>query len=419
MLSSLLLVLPLLAAVAATAAEPDPQLLDRARALLERAPLIDAHNDLPTMLVEKLRGDLTKLDFGKEQPTLCADLPRMRQGRLGVQYWSIWVNSANARTHTSLHEALREFDAALRLIESRPELELARTAADVERIVKAGKIASLLGVEGGHMIEGSPEVLRIFARLGARYLTLTHWDTIEWADAATDRPASDGLSKIGEKIVRELNRLGMFADISHVSPETMRDVLRVTRAPVIFSHSNALALDAHPRNVPDDVLKLLAANGGVVHLNFIKPFISSEETAYSEKRRAAKRELRTKVDTDEALTKAVTEWEKQHPYPRTVIAQVADHIDHIRKLAGIDSIGIGADYADVDPDSMVEGLADVSRYPYLFAELLRRGYSDEEVLKIAGRNHLRALRAMEKVGEELRKTEPPLVLLAPAPPAAK
>jgi len=414
MLTALLLALPLLGAAAA---DPDPKLLDRARALLERAPLIDAHNDLPTMLVDKLRGDLSKLDFGKEQPTLCADLPRMRQGRLGAQYWSIWVNSANAKTKTSLHEALLEFDVGLRLIESRPELELARTADDIERIHKAGKIASLFGVEGGHMIEGAPEVLRIFARLGARYMTLTHWDTIEWADSATDRAGSDGLSKIGEKIVRELNRLGMFADLSHVSPETMRDVLRVSRAPVIFSHSNSLAVDAHPRNVPDDVLKLLAANGGVVHVNFIKSFVSSEETDYSNKRKAARRELRAKVDTDEALGKAVEAWEKQNPYPRTAISQVADHIDHIRKVAGIDSIGIGADYYDVDPTPMVEGLQDVSRYPYLFAELLRRGYSDDDVLKIAGRNHLRAMRAMEKVAEELRRAEPPLVLPAPIPAA--
>ena len=415
--SLLSLALPLLAAAAATSAEPDPKLLDRARALLEKAPLIDTHNDLPTELVKVLGGDLTKLDFAKEQPTLPADLARLRQGRVGVQYWSIWVDSANAKTHTSLHEALLEFDAALRLIESRPELELARSAADIERITKAGKIASLFGVEGGHMIEESPEVLRIFARLGARYLTLTHWDSIPWADAATDRAISDGLSKTGERIVRELNRLGMFADISHVSPETMRDVLRVTRAPVIFSHSNALAIGPHVRNAPDDVLKLLAANGGVIHVNFLKPFISAEETAYAAKKKAAMRALRATVDSDEALAKALTEWEKQNPYPVTTISMVADHIDHIRKVAGIDSIGIGADYADPDPKDMVEGLGNCSRYPYLFAELLRRGYSDEDVLKIAGRNHLRALRTMEKVGEELRKTEPPLVLPAPVPAA--
>ncbi len=404
----------LMAAVVAAAPSPDSdaKLVERARALLERAPLIDTHNDLPTMLVDKLGGDLSKLDFAKEQPTLCADLPRMKKGALSVQYWSIWVDSKNAKTHTSLHEAVREIDVLLRLIESRPELELARTAADIERIHKAGKIASLFGIEGGHMIESSPEALRTLARLGARYLTLTHWDSVEWADSATDRPVNDGLDKFGEQVVRELNRLGMFADLSHVSHETMRDVLRVTRAPVIFSHSNAYALDPHPRNVPDDVLKLLPANGGVVHINFIKGFISPDETAFSEKRKAAKRELRAKVDTDQALGKAMEDWDKQNPYPHTSIAQVADHIDHVRKVASIDNIGIGADYFDAGPGPMVEGLEDLSRYPLLFAELLRRGYSDDDVLKIAGRNHLRAMRAMERVAEGLRKTESPLV--APA-----
>ena len=400
----------LLAALVLLAAPEDPRLLERARALLVQAPLIDTHNDLPSMLVEKLRGDLSQLDFGKPQPALCADLPRMRQGGLGAQYWSVFVDSANAKTHTSLHEALREFDAVLRLIESRPETELARTAADIERIHKAGKLASLIGVEGGHMIEGSPEVLRIFSRLGAGYLTLTHWDSIEWADSATDRAVSDGLSKKGEQLVGELNRLGMFADLSHVSAETMRDVLRVTRAPVIFSHSNAFAVDPHPRNVPDDVLLLLKANGGVVHVNFLRDFVTPTQVAWNEQKKAAKRALRATVATDEAVEAAEKQWEKDHPAPLATIAQVADHIDHLRQVAGIDAIGIGADFFDVDPLPLVDGLGDVSRYPALFAELLRRGYSDEEVLKIAGRNHLRAMRAVERVAEELRKSSPPLVL---------
>jgi membrane dipeptidase len=392
-----------------TAAGPDPRLLERARALLDQAPLIDTHNDLPTMLVETLHGDLSQTDFTKEQPTLCADLARLAQGHVGAQYWSIWVDSANAKTHTSLHEAVKEFDALLRLIDARPELELARSAADIERIHKAGKIASLIGVEGGHMLENSPEVLRVLARLGAKYLTLTHWDSIDWADAATDRNVNGGLTVEGQRFVHELNRLGLFVDLSHVSADTMRDVLRVTKAPVIFSHSNAQAIDGHPRNVPDDVLALVKANGGVVHVNFIREFIAPDELGFMARRAAQQRALRAKLPTDEAVGKALTEWEHAN-LPAASISQVADHIDHLRKVAGIDAIGIGADYAGVEPTMMVEGLPNVSGYPLLFAELLRRGYSDEDVLKIAGRNHLRAMRAMEKVAESMKQEAPMVVM---------
>jgi len=387
----------------------DPKLLERARGLLEKAPLIDTHNDLPTMFLETKAGDLTSFDMSKVQATLCADIPRMREGRIGAQYWSIWVDSATQKSHTALHEALREFDVALRFVNHQPELEQARTADDIERIHQAGRIACLFGIEGGHMIENSPAALRIFFELGARYMTLTHWDNIDWADAATDRPQLYGLTEFGEKVVREMNRLGMFADLSHVSPDTMRDALRVTRAPVIFSHSNAFAIDPHPRCVPDEVLSLLPANGGVVHVNFIREFVSPLNPAWQEKRTAALRDLHARLDTDDAITKGIAAWEKANVPPRGNISDVADHIDHIRKVAGVDHVGIGADYDDVLPDSMVEGLENVTRYPYLFAELLRRGYSDDDVLKVAGRNHLRALRQMEKVAAELRKTEAPLV----------
>ena len=245
------------------AAEPAPpvdvKLLDRAKALLERAPLIDGHNDLAAMFLEVYSDDLSHLDMGKVQPTLCADIPRLREGRVGAQYWSIWVDSSTQNTHNALHEALRQFDVMLRFIRSRPELAQARTADDIERIHASGRIASLMGVEGGHMIESSPAALRIFQELGARYLTLTHLDDIPWADSATDRTELHGLSEFGKKIVRELNRIGVFADISHVSPDAMLDTLHVTRAPVIFSHSNARAIDPHARNVPDEVLRLMPA----------------------------------------------------------------------------------------------------------------------------------------------------------------
>lgn len=382
-------------------------LLDRARALLQDAPLIDTRNDLPSMLLEA-RGGRAQFDLGKTQPTLCADVPRLREGRVGAQYWSVFVESATQRTHTSLHEALREFDVALRLIRSQADFEQARTASDIERIHKAGRIACLLGVEGGHMIEDSPAALRIFHELGARYVTLTHWDNINWADSATDRPEHYGLTGFGKQIVREMNRLGMFVDVSHVSADTMRDALSVSRAPVIFSHSSAYAIDAHPRNVPDDVLARMSANGGVVHVNFINEFISPRNLAWQAQRREALRQLHAHADTDEAVEKENSEWGEKHPFPRASVSEVADHIDHIREVAGVDHVGIGADFYDAGNNSMAEGLDDVTRYPYLFAELLSRKYSDEDVLKIAGRNHLRAMRQMEEVAAGLQKTEPPL-----------
>ncbi|HEY6124667.1 MAG TPA: dipeptidase [Steroidobacteraceae bacterium] len=391
-------------------AAASPALLERARALLAKAPLIDTHNDLPSMFLDANGGDITPFDLAQRQPKLCADIPSLREGRVGAQYWSIYVDSATQNTQVSLHEAMREFDVALRFIAAHADFQQARTADDIERIHRGGKIACLMGVEGGHMIESSPAVLRVFHALGARYLTLTHWDNVPWADAATDRGEHFGLTGLGKQLVREMNRLGMFADLSHVSADTMRDALKVSRAPVIFSHSNAHALNPHPRNVPDDVLQLLRANGGVIHVNFIRPFIARDGFAWTQKREAKERELHEKQPQldDEAVKKAVEEWEKATA-PAATIADVADHIDHIRKVAGIDAIGIGADYYDVDEATMVTGLANVTRYPYLFAELLRRGYSDEDVMKIAGRNHLRAMRRMEKIASELQRTEAPLI----------
>jgi membrane dipeptidase len=386
---------------------PDPALVERARALLKQGPFIETHNDLPSMLLE-VKGDLAKYDLSKVQFKLCADIPRLREGGVGAQYWSVFVESSTQKTHTSLHEAMREFDVALRMIQSQADFEQARTADDIERAHKAGKIACLIGVEGGHMIENSAASLRVFYDLGARYMTLTHWDNIDWADSATDRPEHYGLTGFGKQVVREMNRLGMFVDLSHVSANSMRDALSVTRAPVIFSHSSSFAVNPHPRNVPDDVLQKVPANGGVVHVNFIKEFISTKNQAWQDRRTEALRRLHLQESTDAAITKGMEEWEKSNPLPRPTISDVADHIDHIRQVAGIDHIGIGADYYQAGGDSMAEGLEDVTRYPYLFAELLRRKYSDDDVLKIAGRNHLRAMRQMEKVAAELQKSETPL-----------
>jgi membrane dipeptidase len=393
----------------AASAAISPALLKRAESLLEHAPLIDTHNDLPSSILEVSAGDLTTFDLAVRQPKLCADVPSLRAGRVGAQYWSIFVESATQKTHISLHEALREFDVALRLIRSQDAFAQAGTADDIERLHRSGKIACLMGVEGGHMIENSPAALRVFHELGARYLTLTHWDNIDWADAATDRAEHFGLTDLGKQLVREMNRLGMFADLSHVSADTMRDALKTTRAPIIFSHSNAFALNPHPRNVPDDVLRLLRDNGGVIHVNFIRPFVSPDGQAWEDRRAAELRQLRGQLTDEAAIKVAIDAWEKSAGPALASIGNVADHIDHIRKTAGIDHIGIGADFYHADTSDMVTGLGDVTRYPYLFAELLRRGYSDEDVLKIAGRNHLRAMRAMEKVAADLQRTESPLI----------
>ena len=387
----------------------DPVLLKRAMALLEQAPLIDTHNDLPSMLIEQSAGNLANFDFSLRQPKLCADIPALRAGRVGVQYWSIFVESATQRTHIALHEAIREFDVTLRLMRGQQGFEQARSADDIDRIHRSGKIACLMGVEGGHMLENSPAALRVLYELGARYLTLTHWDNVDWADAATDRPDHQGLTSLGRQFVREMNRLGMFADLSHVSADTMRDALRITRAPVIFSHSNAFALNPHPRNVPDDVLRLVRDNGGVVHVNFIRDFVSPDGQAWTNRRDAALRDLHGKLTDDLEIEHAINAWEKSNATPRATIGDVADHIDHIRKVAGIDHVGIGADFYHTDTSDMASGLGDVSRYPYLFAELLGRGYSDEDVMKIAGRNHLRAMKQMEQVAVELQRTEAPLI----------
>lgn len=394
----------------------DPRLLARAAALLAKAPFLDTHNDLPTSLLEAGGGDLTRFDLGVRQPALCADLPALRAGGVRAQYWSVFVESSSQRSHDALHQALGEFDVALRLMRSRPEFEQARTAADIERIAASGRIACLLGVEGGHMIENSPAVLRVFFDLGARYMTLTHWDNVDWADAATDRPAHYGLSPLGRGLIAEMNRLGLFVDLSHVSADTMRDALHLSRAPVIFSHSNAFALNPHPRNVPDDVLRLVRDNGGVVHVNFVRRFVSPQGQAWVERREAALREIRGRLRDDAAIEAAIKAWESAVGPPTASIGDVADHIEHIRGVAGIDHIGIGADFYNADASNMASGLGSVSRYPYLFAELLKRGYSDEDVMKIAGRNHLRAMRRMEQVAADQQRTQAPLIDAGARPP---
>jgi membrane dipeptidase len=409
---------------------PDPQLLEKAKELLRQVPLIDGHNDLATVLIETVGGDLSKTDLSVRQPQLPADLPRLREGMVGAQFWAAYVDSATMKTGDAAHHALTEIDLIHRLVARYPEFELALTADDVERIHRDGKIASLIGLEGGHAIEGSLATLRMFYQLGARYMTLTHFATTDWADAATDFPRHGGLTEFGEEVIREMNRLGMLVDLSHVSPETMADALRVTRAPVIFSHSGALAINAHVRNVPDDILKLMPKNGGVIMADFIAGYVAptptewrnksgaeaermhlaarrgADEPSWSTKRDAMAEKLRAELDEDEEVAARLAAWIKKNPAPRGTVGDVADHIEHIIKVAGIDHVGIGSDFYDAGINSMAVGLEDVSTFPVLIAELLRRGHSEEDVKKIAGLNLLRAMRRAESVSLQLQKAGP-------------
>jgi membrane dipeptidase len=374
---------------------PGGDLLERARRLHREVPLIDGHNDYPWAVREKVPSlDLAALDNRGNQPRTMTDIPRLRAGGVGAQFWSVYV-PASLQGQKAVTTTLEQIDIVHRMIARYPDtFELARTAADVERIFKAGRIASMPGIEGGHSIDGSLGVLRMMNRLGARYMTLTHSENLPWADAAGDEPAIGGLSPFGEEVVREMNRLGMLVDLSHTTPETMADALRVTRAPVIFSHSAARAICDHPRNVPDDILRQLQANGGVVMVTFVPSFVAPEGGRQYPAVQAEMRRLRAAHrDDPNALQAAVEAYWKANPGPKATLAMVADHIDHIRKLAGIDHIGIGSDFDGISQTPA--GLEDVSTYPALTAELLRRGYTDEDVRKILGLNVLRVMREAE------------------------
>jgi membrane dipeptidase len=381
-------------------------LVERARALHRSVPLIDGHNDYPWALREKSPGrDLTVLDIARPQPTIMTDVARLRAGGVGGQFWSVYVPSS-MQGKEAVRATLEQIDIVHRMAAKYPEtLTLARTADDVERAFKAGRIASLIGMEGGHSIDSSLATLRMMHALGAGYMTLTHSTNVPWADSATDTPALGGLSAFGEEVVREMNRLGMLVDLSHVSSETMADAIRVSKAPVIFSHSSARAVCDVPRNVPDDILTQVAATGGVVMVTFVPSFIAPESgKLYPQLAAMAK----TYGNDSAAMRKARAEFRKTHPEPKATLSMVADHIDHIRKVAGIDAIGLGGDFDGID--SVVEGLEDVSKYPDLTAELLRRGYSDEDIRKILGKNILRVMRKAESTAASMKTTTPSVAL---------
>ena len=392
--------------------QPDAGLLERARALHQQVPLIDGHNDYPWALRENAQQDLEKLDISRPQPSIMTDIARLRAGGVGGQFWSVYV-PADLQGTTAVTTTLEQIDIVHRMMRRYPEtFELALTADDVERIFKKGKIASLIGMEGGHSIDNSLGALRMFYRLGARYMTLTHSKNVPWADSCTDTPANGGLSAFGEEVVREMNWLGMLVDLSHTSPDTMLDALRVTQAPVIFSHSSARALNDVPRNVPDNVLQLLPKNGGVVMVTFVPGFLSPKVTAWNKLQTDEENRLKLQLPTDaEAVKNGVAAWTKANPAPRATVADAADHIDHIRKIAGIDHIGLGGDFDGIT--SVPEGLEDVSKYPTLTAELLRRGYKDDDIRKILGLNVLRVMREVEKVSAKLQKERTASAVLFP------
>ena len=381
--------------------------LAHAKTVLSQVPLIDGHNDYPWAVRENTPDrDLAKLDIRGPQPKTMTDIPRLREGHLGGQFWSVYV-PVDLKGGAAVTATLEEIDTVYQMMARYPDtFALARTPDDVERIFKAGKIASMIGVEGGHSIDDSLGVLRMYYALGARYMTLTHSANIDWADSSTDEPVHHGLTPFGEAVVGEMNRLGMLVDLSHVSPDTMRAALRVAKAPVIFSHSSARALCDVPRNVPDDVLKMLPTNGGVVMVTFVPGFLSPAVAEYEKQAEAEQKQVEQAHPNDAAAVKtAMDAWGQAHPAPRATLAEVADHIDYIRQVAGIDHIGIGSDFDGIT--SVPVGLEDVSKYPALFAELVRRGYSDQDLKKIAGLNVLRVWRKADEVAATLQKTEGP------------
>ncbi len=391
-------------AVPLMAQTPDPA-LEHARALLKSTPLIDGHNDLPWEIRNSKAHprDVGAYDLRQATPGH-TDLARLAAGGVGAQFWSVYIpgeikDSGFARVQ------LEQIDIARRMIAMYPErLAPAYSADDIEREFKAGKIASLMGMEGGHAIENSLGALRAFYALGARYMTLTHNVTLDWADAALDSARHGGLTPFGKEVVREMNRLGMLVDLSHVSPGTMSDALDATRAPVIFSHSGARAIVDHPRNVPDSILVRLKQNGGVVMVPVVPGFVSNTVKQWEEQADAAMEKLRAVTDTAQRRQMR-REWMAAHPRPHATVKDVADVIEHVRDVAGVDHVGIGADYDGIT--STPEGLPDVSSYPVIFAELIRRGWSDADLAKLAGRNLLRVFHQAEAVARRLQQTEQP------------
>jgi membrane dipeptidase len=419
----------LVAALVATpvlAENPDTVLTKRVDRVLAAHPVIDGHNDLAWELREKYGPGQAQIDLAKDTghlaKPLMTDLPRLHVGHVGAQFWSVWI-PATFTGPQAVAMTLEQIDVVHRFVTRYPaSLEMAATVADIRRIEKAGKTASLIGVEGGHQIDGSLAVLRQYYALGARYMTLTHTSNLSWADSATDNPKVGGLTPFGVEVVHEMNRIGMLVDLSHVAPSTMKAALAATKAPVIFSHSNSRSILDHPRNVPDDVLELVAKNGGVVMVNFVPGYISAAYRDWVAARAAEVARTNAPpygglfIGQPDRAAKALSDWETTHPRPVVTIAEVADHIERIGKVAGRAHVAIGGDLDGIDHN--IKGLEGVDTYPALFVELARRGWSDAELAGLSGENLLRVLAAAEKVAYEMKDLAPVTTPMPPPPVAA-
>lgn len=390
----------------------------RVERLLQRTPLIDGHNDLPWALRQGFGSDPHAVDLGADlsaSTRLHTDIPRLRAGGVGAQFWSVYV-PASLPPLEAARATFEQIDLLRRMVAAYPEtFEIALTADDVARIHRQGRIASLIGIEGGYSIADSLGLLREFQRAGVRYMTLTHSTTISWADSATDAPRHDGLSPFGEAVVREMNRTGMLVDLSHVSEATMVDAMRVSEAPVIFSHSSARGVTDHPRNVPDSVLRQLPEDGGVVMITFVPAFINEGVRQWGAVRAGEQARLRSLYpEAADRVTAELAAWEAANPTPRASLADIVAHIEHVRAVAGIDHVGIGGDFDGIS--SLPEGITGVDAYPLILAELARRGWSDADLRKLAGENVLRVMRAAEAVARSQADRRPELTV-AGAPPA--
>lgn len=386
-------------------ANPDDSTVDRAKRVLKSAPIVDGHNDLPWVIREKFGGDVEHYDLSVRTQS-DTDIPRLREGMVGTQFWSVYVPSPLSPLD-AMTAQLEQIDIARRMIAMYPETFLfATNIADIDAALQQGKIAALLGMEGGHTIGNSLGALRAFYDLGARYMTLTHYHGTDWADSATDVPRHEGLTEFGREVVREMNRLGMIIDLSHVSDHTMNDVLDVTEAPVIFSHSSARALTDHVRNVPDSVLRRVSKNGGVVMVTFIPSFVSDERRVWED----GLIPLQKDASTDAEWDRIGLEYRAAHGVPPlATLAHVADHIEYIAKFAGYDHVGIGSDFYGATGDELIVGIEDVARFPDLIAELMRRGWSDTNIKKLSRENALRVFSEVEIAAARLRATRTPSI----------
>jgi membrane dipeptidase len=367
-------------------------LTDAAIAIHKEAIVVDGHNDLPWQFRTKSDFSFRHVDISRLQKRTHTDIPRLKQGGVGAQFWAAYVP---VERKDAVRSTLEQIDVIQQLTRDYPDtFELALNVDDILRIRKKGKIASLIGIEGGHSIDNSLGVLRTYYQLGVRYLTLTHTADLDWADSSAGKGKNKGLSKFGEEVIAEMNRLGMLVDLSHVSAETMRQSIKASKSPIIFSHSSAYALNPHPRNVPDDVLKLMPQNGGVVMVNFYPGFLVPDSTRALRRFNQYEEELRKKITDEKEIELALERFRKENPIPEATIHHVVDHIEHIIKTAGIDHVGLGSDFDGIN--AVPKQLEDVSTYPLITQELLNRGYKKEQILKVLGGNLLRAMREAEK-----------------------